>query len=102
MAESGPEAVQKAQQLLPDAIILDVLMPDGNGFETLVALRKTPETARIPIIILSILDQKQVGFALGAADYLIKPIRKSVLLETIRKHVPYRYDDDTAILLVDE
>ncbi len=102
MAESGTEAVQKAQQLRPDAITLDVLMPGGNGFETLVALRKTPETANIPIIIVSILDQKQVGFALGAADYLIKPIRKPVLLESIRKHVLPHPDDDAAILLVDD
>ncbi len=43
-----------------------------------------------------------MGFALGAADYLIKPIRKPVLLETIRKHVPYHDDDDAAILLVDD
>jgi len=102
LAESGPEAVKKAQQLQPDAITLDVLMPGGNGFETLVALRKTPETANIPIIIVSILDQKQVGFALGAADYLIKPIRKQILLETIRKHVSKPADDDSALLLVDD
>ncbi len=102
MAESGAEAVKKAQQLRPDAITLDVLMSGGNGFETLVALRKSPETANIPIIIVSIVDQKQVGFALGAADYLVKPIRKPVLLETIRKHVPHQTDDDAAILLVDD
>jgi PAS domain S-box-containing protein len=102
MAESGAEAVKIAQQLRPDAITLDVMMPDGNGFETLVALTKTPETANIPIIIVSIVDQKQVGFALGAADYLIKPIRKPVLLETIRKHVLPHADDDTEILLVDD
>jgi PAS domain S-box-containing protein len=102
MAESGVEAVKKAQQLRPDAITLDVLMSGGNGFETLVALRKSPETANIPIIIVSIVDQKQVGFALGAADYLVKPIRKPVLLETIRKHVPNQTDDDAAILLVDD
>jgi PAS domain S-box-containing protein len=102
MAESGTEVVQKAQQLRPDAITLDVLMSGGNGFETLVALRKSPETANIPIIIVSIVDQKQVGFALGAADYLVKPIRKPVLLETIRKHVPHQTDDDAAILLVDD
>ena len=102
MAESGTEVVEKAQQLRPDPITLDVLMPGGNGFETLVALRKTPETANIPIIIVSIVDQKQVGFALGAADYLVKPIRKPVLLETIRKHVPHQTDDDAAILLVDD
>src|ERR1700758_1666301 len=102
MAGSGTEVVQKAQQLHPDAITLDVLMPGGNGFETLVALRKTPETADIPIIIVSILDQKKVGFALGAADYLLKPIRKPVLLETIRRHVLPHADDDATILLVDD
>src|SRR3984893_11454493 len=103
MAGSGAEVVQKAQQLRPDAITMDVLMPGGTGFETLVALRKTPETANIPIIIVSIVDQKLVGFALGAADYLIKPIRRPVLLETIRKHVPAAADeDDTTILLVDD
>jgi CheY-like chemotaxis protein len=77
-------------------------MPGGNGFETLVELRKATETASIPIIIVSIVDQKQVGFALGAADYLIKPIRKPELLQTIRKHVRPHADDDSAILLVDD
>ena len=102
MAASGAEALTKAQQLRPDAITLDVLMPGSNGFETLVALRKNIETANIPVIILSIVDQKQVGFALGAADYLIKPVRKPALLETIRKHAPSPGDDDSAILLVDD
>jgi len=102
IAESGAEALVKAKQLHPDAIILDVLMANGNGFETLVALRKQPETANIPIIILSIIDQQQVGFALGATDYLVKPIRKPLLLETVCKYVPRYTDDDSAILLVDD
>jgi CheY-like chemotaxis protein len=102
LAASGVEAIRKARELRPDAITLDVLMSEGNGFETLVALRKSPETAAIPVIIVSIVDQKQVGFALGAADYLVKPIRKPLLLETIRKHVPSQTDDDAAILLVDD
>jgi signal transduction histidine kinase/CheY-like chemotaxis protein len=102
MADSGADALHKALHLRPDAITLDVLMPGGNGFEILVALRKTPEIANIPIIIVSIVDQKQVGFALGAADYLIKPIRKPELLEAIRKHVPPHADDDSSILLVDD
>ena len=101
-AESGAEASEKAKRLRPDAIILDVLMASGNGFETLVALRKQPETANLPIIILSIIDQKEVGFALGATDYLVKPIRKPLLLETICKYVPPYTDDDSAILLVDD
>jgi PAS domain S-box-containing protein len=102
IAESGAEAVNKAHQLRPDAITLDLSMPGGSGFEALVTLRKTPETANIPIIIVSIVDQKKVGFALGAADYLIKPIRKPALLETIRKHVPLQGNDDSEILLVDD
>jgi len=105
MAESGPEALEKAQQLHPDAITLDILMEQGhsdrNGFETLLALRKMPVTANIPIVILSVIDQKQIGFALGATDYLIKPIPRSALLETIHKHVPL-LDDETTILLVDD
>jgi signal transduction histidine kinase/DNA-binding response OmpR family regulator len=101
-AESGSEAVKKAQQLRPDAITLDVMMPGSSGFETMIALRSNPETANIPIIIVSIVDQKQVGFALGATDYLIKPIRKTVLLETIRKHVPRKADEDAAVLVVDD
>ena len=102
MADSGVAARKKAKELRPDAITLDVLMPGGSGFETLLALRKQPETAHIPIIILSIVDQKRVGFALGAADYLIKPIRKQEILEAIRKHVPAPADDDSTILLVDD
>jgi CheY-like chemotaxis protein len=66
----------------------------------LAALRKNPETAAIPVIILSIVDQRQVGLALGAADYLIKPVRKPALLEAIRRHVPSPADDDSSILLV--
>jgi len=102
MAQSGAEALEKAKQLRPDAITLDVLMTQGGGFETLVALRKEAETANIPIIILSIVDQKQVGFALGATDYLVKPIRKAELLETMNRHLPPNGNDASPILLVDD
>jgi CheY-like chemotaxis protein len=101
-AESGRDALIKAKQLRPRAIILDVLMGRENGFETLVGLKKLPETADIPIIILSIVDQKQVGFALGATDYLVKPIPKQILLETVRKYVPASPMDESAVLLVDD
>src|SRR5216683_4022845 len=102
MARSGAEAVKKAQQLRPDAITLDVLLAGGNGFETLAVLRQTPQLKNTPVIIVSIVDQQRLGLALGAADYLLKPIRKALLLETIRKHVPSQLDDDEAILLVDD
>jgi PAS domain S-box-containing protein len=102
MASSGIEALEKAKKLRPDAITLDVLMAEGNGFETLARMRQTPELAGIPVIIVSIVDRQTVGFALGAADYLIKPIRKGILLETMRKHVAPYSDEDDPILLVDD
>ena len=102
MAESGAEALEKVKQLRPDAVTLDVLMEKGDGLETLVALRNQADTATMPVIILSIVDKKNVGFALGATDYLIKPIRKPQLLETMHKHVSPRADDDSVILLVDD
>jgi CheY-like chemotaxis protein len=77
-------------------------MPGSSGFQTLAELRKNPATADIPVIVLSIVDQKQVGFALGAADYLIKPVRKPALLEAIQKNVPSPDDDASSILLVDD
>jgi CheY-like chemotaxis protein len=102
MAESGVEALQKVKQLRPDAVTLDVLMEKGDGLDTLVALRNQPETATMPVIILSIIDKKSVGFALGATDYLIKPIRKPQLLEAMHKHVSPQIDEDSVILLVDD
>ena len=56
----------------------------------------------MPVIILSIVDKKNVGFALGATDYLIMPISKAQLLETMHKHVSPQVDDDSVILLVDD
>jgi PAS domain S-box-containing protein len=102
MAESGADAVKKAKELNPDAITLDVLMSGGDGFQALVALKAAPETKDIPIIVISIVDNKQVGFALGAVDYLIKPFNRQVLLESLRKHIPNPDDDDASILLVDD
>ena len=60
-----------------------------------------PETASIPIIVVSFLDQKRTGFALGAADYLIKPVDKAVLLQSIRKHIQPKKNADS-ILIVDD
>jgi two-component system, sensor histidine kinase and response regulator len=102
MVRSGAEVLARTKELCPDAIALDVLMDNGDGFDVLTLLRNDPETRDIPVIILSVVDRKRVGFALGATDYLVKPIRKALLLETFNKHVPSRIDDDAAILLVDD
>ena len=102
LASSGAEALEKARQLRPSAITLDMLMPGGSGLETLFQLKKTPETVNIPIIVASVVDEKQVGFALGAAEYLVKPVQKSALLEAVRKHVRPHAKASSDVLVVDD
>lgn len=101
-AATAAEAIEKAKKLHPDSITLDVLMPNANGFEILLTLKGAPETADIPIIVVSIVDQQKVGFALGAADYLVKPVAKDTLLNTIRKYTRPQPASESVILVVDD
>jgi signal transduction histidine kinase/CheY-like chemotaxis protein len=102
LAGSGAEAVEKACQLRPDAITLDILMPGGSGFGTLAQLKKRVETSPIPIIVVSVLDQKEVAFTLGAVDYLVKPVQKSALLKALGKHLRTTSGPSNNILVVDD
>src|SRR5438874_496943 len=70
---SGPEALRLAKELRLQAITLDVMMPGMDGWPVLTAFKEDTETASIPVIILSIIDDRNLGHALGAADYLVKP-----------------------------
>jgi PAS domain S-box-containing protein len=102
MASSCAEAIEKARHLRPAAITLDILMPSANGFETLLSLRDARETAGIPIIVVSVVDQQKMGFALGAADYLVKPVDQSILIAAIRKHTQREPSTELQILIVDD
>jgi PAS domain S-box-containing protein len=102
IACSAAEALAKARELQPDAITLDILMPNSNGFETLLSLKGDSETANIPITVVSIVDQQKMGFALGAADYLIKPVDKGLLLQTLRKYTQPLTITESLILVVDD
>ena len=101
-AHSEQEAIHKANQPNIAAITLDILFPAGNGFTTLELLKRRPEIASIPVIIVSVVDQKRVGFALGAAEYLLKPVSQSALKEALCKHVPIPTSLRPVILLVDD
>lgn len=81
---SGGDAVSKAREMEPDAIILDIMMPGINGYDVLRLLKSEPETADIPVIVLSVLDEKEKAFALGAAEFVPKPFHKQHLLENVR------------------
>ena len=82
---SAEGVVEMAKKIKPDAITLDIMMPQKNGWQVLQDLKKDPATEDIPVIILSIVDEKKTGINLGAAEYLVKPINKNVLLHTLTK-----------------
>jgi signal transduction histidine kinase/CheY-like chemotaxis protein len=90
VAADGKSGLALAKQLRPAVITLDVMMPRMDGWAVLTALKGDPATADIPVIMLTIVDDKQMGFALGAADYFTKPIdfqRLHHVLERYRKPV---------------
>lgn len=84
VARDGAEGLEKIRQLGPAAVILDILLPKLDGWAFITQVKADPVTKAVPVIIVSIIDQKGKGFALGAADYLIKPVQKDDLLRTLR------------------
>jgi ammonium transporter len=85
-AANGPEGIERVRELRPNVITLDVMMPEMDGWSVLATLKSDPELADIPVIMLTIVDDKQRGFALGATDYLTKPIDRDRLTALIRQH----------------
>ena len=69
----------------PDLIILDILLPDLPGWEVLIELKANPGTHNIPVLIISVVDDRPKGLALGAVDYLVKPITRRILEETLNR-----------------
>jgi hypothetical protein len=84
-ASGGREALQLAHELRPDAITLDVMMPDLDGWTVLAAIKGDPELADTPVILMTILDEKTRGFALGAAEFMVKPVDRERLATTLKK-----------------
>ena len=84
-ASTMEETLAMVRQLQPFAVTLDILMPDRDGWEILSALKANPATRDVPIVVISVVDNPELGFALGATDYLVKPIDKDALLSTLRR-----------------
>ena len=87
-AAGGEAGLRLARELHPDIITLDVMMPDMDGWTVLSDLKADPELADIPVVMLTIVDNKNLGYALGAADYLTKPIQRDRLLAILTKYCP--------------
>jgi signal transduction histidine kinase/DNA-binding response OmpR family regulator len=83
-AHGGQEGLRLVRELRPAAVTLDIMMPDLDGWTVLAAIKGDPELSDIPVVLMSIVDQKNRGYALGAADYLVKPVDRAKLVDTLR------------------
>ena len=86
VAAGGEEGLQRARELQPDVITLDVAMPSMDGWSVLSALKADPQLADIPVVMLTMVDNKTMGYALGAAAYMTKPINRERLVGVIKKY----------------
>ena len=85
-AAGGEEGIRMARQLLPAAITLDVMMPGMDGWSVLSALKRDPELCNIPVIMLTMIDDRKRGFTLGASDYATKPVDRDGLCHILKKY----------------
>ncbi|MEP7016237.1 MAG: response regulator, partial [Verrucomicrobiota bacterium] len=85
-AAGGEAGLRLAQQLRPVAITLDVMMPEMDGWSVLLALKADPELHDIPVVMLTMVDDPERGFTLGAADYATKPVDRTRLLQILKKY----------------
>ena len=99
-AKNGAEALDMARENPPDAVTLDVLMPDKDGFSVLSEFKEDPALAKIPVIMLTFIDDRSRGLSLGASEYLGKPIDQDKLLAALRAHCPGK--DSPLVLIVED
>jgi CheY-like chemotaxis protein len=99
-ADCGEDGLRLARQVHPAAVTLDVMMPELDGWSVLARLKADPETADVPVVLLTIVDDRGRGFALGAADYLTKPIDWQRLGTILRRYLPA--DQAAPVLVIDD
>jgi len=89
-AKNGPAAIERAKLSQPDLIILDVFMPDMNGFDVIIKLKELDETKDIPVVFASGAEgnnDERRGLELGAIDYIRKPLDEIIVRQRIKNHI---------------
>jgi PAS domain S-box-containing protein len=99
-AAGGREGLKLAKQARPDVITLDIIMPDLDGWSVLKALKADPDLCEIPVVLVTIMRDRDLGFALGAADYITKPLDREMLMRVVGRHV--RGNGRAQVLVVDD
>jgi signal transduction histidine kinase/CheY-like chemotaxis protein len=101
-AGDGVEGLELARRLRPRAIILDILLPGLDGWDLLGHLKADPLTADLPVVIVSMMDERGKGFALGAAEYLVKPVGREQVLDALARCVPMTGSRPTVVVIDDD
>jgi DNA-binding response OmpR family regulator/anti-sigma regulatory factor (Ser/Thr protein kinase) len=100
-ARTGDDALKLASRVRPVAVTLDLVLPGTDGLGVLRRLRENPDTRHLPVIIISVLDNRELGLTLGADDYFVKPVDKEALLERLAELVP-RELGPARVLVIDD
>ena len=104
VAADGEVGLQRAHDLRPAIITLDILIPKLDGWDLLARLKTDQTIAAIPVVVVSILEERGKGFALGASDYLVKPVDREELIGTVQRVVPAAGPDSRVmtVLAIDD
>jgi CheY-like chemotaxis protein len=98
-AMDGPGGLERARELKPDVILLDVLMPGMDGWAVLSTLKADDALADIPVVMVTMVDEQSLGFSLGASDHITKPVEPGRLTSVLRRLCP---QPDATVLIVDD
>jgi signal transduction histidine kinase/DNA-binding response OmpR family regulator len=99
---NGLDGIQMARKQRPQIILLDILLPGADGWQVLHELKNDPTTANIPVILHTIVDKKALGFQLGAADYLLKPLDPIAVREALERVSVKHGHKPKKVLIVDD
>ena len=98
-ASDGEEGLKRARELDPDLIILDVLMPKVDGWSVLSAIKADAQLSDTPVIIQSVSDDRDLGYMLGATEYLVKPVDRDKLVTLLRRYIEH---DEAVVMVVED
>jgi PAS domain S-box-containing protein len=101
-ASNGQEGLARARSSRPDAITLDVIMPGMDGWEVLAAIKADPDLQDVPVIMVSIVDDKKLGYSLGAAEYLTKPVDREHLRRVLARYASHAGGQDVLVVEDDD
>ena len=101
VARTGTDAIAMARELRPAAITLDILLPELDGWEVMTRLKQDQATSDIPVVVVSVIDNPELGIALGAMDYFVKPIDGKELVKRLSRF-NFKNSNGTTVLVVDD